>query len=49
MLNPYLVDYFIAKYTASALRDMLQCWEVSAIERAHIIAAIYYLGGTDNA
>ena len=48
MLNPYLVDYFIAKYTAHALRDMLQCPGVTAIERAHIIAAIYYLGGTDN-
>ena len=49
MLNPNIVDAYIAKYTVNTLRYLLQYWELTATERAHIIAAIYYLGGTDNA
>ena len=48
MVNPITVDELIAEYTAHALRDMLQFWELTVDERAHIIAAIYYLEGTDN-
>lgn len=48
MLDPRDVDELITEHTADSLRDMLQCWELTTNERASIIAAIYYLEGTDN-
>ena len=42
MFNPTIVDELIAEYTAHALRDMLQYWELTEEERAHVIAALYY-------
>ena len=48
MTNPLIVDQLIAEYTSHALRDMLLFWELTANERANIIAAIYYLEGTEN-
>ena len=49
MLDPTTVDELMADYTPQVLRGMLYSWELTEIERAHIIAAIYYLEGTDNA
>ena len=48
MTNPLIVDELIAEYTSHALRDMLLFWELTANERANIIAAIDYLEGTEN-
>ena len=48
MINPLIVDELIAEYTLHALRDMLLFWELTANERANIIAAIDYLEGTEN-
>ena len=48
MLDPTVVDDLIAKYTAHALRDVLLFWDHTPEERAHIIAAIYYLERADN-
>ena len=49
MLNPNIVDAYIAEYTPQVLRGMLYCWELTETERAHIIAAIYYSEVNDNA
>ena len=49
MLNPFIIDYLIATHTADSLRDLLREYEFAPINRAYIIAAIYYLEGTDNA
>ena len=48
MTNPLIVDELTAEYTSHALRDMLLFWKLTADERANIIAAIYYLEGTEN-
>ena len=48
MTNPLIVDELIAEYTSHALRNMLLFWKLTADERANIIAAIYYLDGTEN-
>ncbi len=48
MTNPIIVDELIAEYTSHALRDMLLFWKLTADERANIIAALYYLEGTEN-
>ena len=48
MLNPNIVDAYIAEYTAHELRGMLLFRELTDIERAHIIAAIYYSEVNDN-
>ena len=48
MLDPTVVDDFIAKYTAFELPDILVFWDHTPEERAHIIAALHYLEGTDN-
>ena len=48
MTNPLIVDELIAEYTSHTLRDMLLFWKLTADDRANIIAAIYYLEGTEN-
>ena len=48
MLDPTTVDELMADYTPQVLRGMLYCWELTEIERAHIIAAIYYSEVNDN-
>ena len=48
MLDPIIVDAYIAKYTVNTLRYLLQYWELTSTERAHIIAAIYYSEVNDN-
>ena len=48
MTNPLIVDELITEYTSHTLRDMLLFWNLTADERANIIAAIYYLEGTEN-
>ena len=48
MTNPIIVDELVAEYTSHALRDMLLFWKLTTNERANIIAAIYYLEGTEN-
>ena len=48
MLDPRLVDELITEHTEHALRMTLAHCELTAEERAHIIAAIYYLEGTEN-
>ena len=49
MLDPVILDEVISEHTANSLRDMLQNCKLSAQGRAYLIAAIYYLEGTDNA
>lgn len=48
MVDPRVVDAIIAKFTAHVLRDILLSWELTEIERAHLITAIYYLEENDN-
>ena len=48
MLDPRLVDELITEHTEHALRMTLAHCELTAEERAHIIAAIHYLEGTEN-
>ena len=48
MTNQLIVDEIIAEYTSHALRDMLLFWKLTADERSNIIAALYYLEGTEN-
>ena len=48
MLNPAIVDELIREYTSATLRVTLRYCELTTDERAHIIAAIYYLEGTEN-
>ena len=48
MLDPRLLDELISEHTAESLRDLLREYDFARINRAYIIAAIYYLEGTDN-
>lgn len=48
MLNPTVVDDYIAIYTAHELRELLPFHGLTEFERAHIIAAIYYLENKEN-
>ena len=48
MLDSRLVDELMTEHTADALRSMLVFHELTANDRAHIIAAIYYLEGNDD-
>ena len=48
MIDPTILDKYIAEYTADELRGMLLFRELTEIERAHIIAAIYYSEVNDN-
>ena len=48
MLDPRILDEVITEHTAHTLRVTLLHCELTTEERAYIIAAIYYLEGTDN-
>ena len=48
MLNPLIVDTYIARYTANELRDRLRSRELSAWGRAYAIVALYYVEENDN-
>lgn len=48
MLDPRFLDELISEHTADTLRDILRRYDLAPINRAYIIAAIYYLEGTDN-
>lgn len=48
MLDPQLLDEVISEHTANALRDTLLHFETTPEQRAYIIAAIYYLEGTED-
>ena len=48
MLDPTIVDKYIDGFTAHELRGMLLFRGLTEIERAHIIAAIYYTEVADN-
>ena len=48
MLNPFIIDELMAEYTANELREILINGDPTTNERANIIAAIYYLEGTEN-
>ena len=47
MLDPTIIDLLITHYTANELRSSL-LRHPFADERVYLIAAIYYLEGTDN-
>lgn len=49
MLDPRLLDELISEHTVDSLRDLLREYDFAPINRAYLIAAIYYLEGTDNA
>ena len=42
------IDDLVVRYTANMLRDILQHCELAPARRSQIIAAIYYLEGTEN-
>ena len=48
MLDPNLTDHLITHYTANMLRDILLHGELTVEGRAYVIAALYYMEGTDN-
>ena len=48
MLDPRFLDELISEYTADSLRDILSKYDLAPINRAYLIAAIYYLEGTEN-
>ena len=48
MLDPRFIDELISEHTADTLRDILRRYELAPINRAYLIAALYYLEGTDN-
>ena len=48
MLDPQILNDLTTENTAHALRTILIHFELTAAQRAYIIAAIYYLEGTKN-
>ena len=48
MLDPRFIDELISEHTADSLRDILQRYDLTPINRSYIIAALYYLEGTEN-
>ena len=48
MLDPQILDELISEHTADTLRDVLQHYELAPINHAYLIAALYYLEGTEN-
>ena len=48
MTNPLIVDQLIAEYTSHTLRDILRRYDLAPINRSYLIAALYYMEGTDN-
>ena len=48
MLDPRFLDELISEHTADTLRDILRRYELAPINRAYLIAALYYLEGNEN-
>ena len=48
MLDPRFLDELISEHTADSLRDILRRYELAPINRSYLIAALYYLEGTEN-
>ena len=48
MLDPQILDELISEHTADTVRDVLRCYELTPINRAYLIAALYYLEGSEN-
>ena len=48
MLDPRFIDELISEHTVDSLRDILRRYDLAPINRAYLIAAIYYLEGTEN-
>ena len=48
MLDPRFLDELISEHTADSLRDILRRYDFAPINRAYLIAALYYLEGTEN-
>ena len=49
MLDPRFLDELISEHTADTLRDILRRYDLAPINRAYLIAALYYMEGTDHA
>ena len=48
MLDPRFLDELISEHTVDTMRDVLRRYDLTPISRAYLIAAIYYLEGTEN-
>ena len=48
MLDPRFLDEIISEHTADSLRDILRRYDLAPINRSYLIAALYYMEGTDN-
>lgn len=48
MLDPRFLDELISDHTADTLRDILRRYDLAPLNRAYLIAAIYYLEGTED-
>ena len=48
MLDPRFLDKIISEHTADTMRDVLRHYDLTPISRAYLIAALYYLEGTEN-
>ena len=48
MLDPRFLDKIISEHTADTMRDVLRRYDLTPISRAYLIAALYYLEGTEN-
>ena len=48
MLDPRFLDEIISEHTADTMRDVLRRYVPTPISRAYLIAALYYLDGTEN-
>ena len=48
MLDPRFLDEIISEHTADTVRDVLRLYDLNPISRAYLIAALYYLEGTEN-
>ena len=48
MLDPRFIDELISEHTADSLRDILRRYDLAPTNRAYLIAALYYLEGTEN-
>ena len=48
MLDPRFLDEIISEHTTDTMRDVLRRYDLTPISRAYLIAALYYLEGTEN-
>ena len=48
MLDPRFLDELMTEHTADSLRDILNTYDLAPLNRAYLIAALYYLEGTEN-